>query len=168
MSDMIVVGKVAGYFGVRGWCKIFSHTSPRDNILNYSPWFLRSSSKQDWYEVKVAQGKPHGKGIVALFEGRDSRDAVAPLMEYEIGIRQSQLAKLASNEYYWSQLMGLKVVTVSGEQLGKVAEMMETGANDVIVVNGDKERLIPFVQGQFVVSVDLEAGQMTVDWDPEF
>jgi len=165
---MIVVGKVAGYFGVRGWCKIFSHTSPRDNILNYSPWYLRSSPKQDWYEVKVVQGKPHGKGIVALFEGRDSRDDVAALMQYEIGIRQSQLESLPSDEYYWSQLIGLKVVTINGDELGNITSMMETGANDVIIVNGDKERLIPFVQGQYVMSIDLDAGQMVVDWDPEF
>lgn len=147
---------------------MFSYTSPRDNILNYSPWYLRASPKQTWFEVKVEQGKKHGKGIVALFEGRDNRDAAAALMDYEIGIQPSQLPSLPGDEYYWSQLIGLNVVTLNGDELGKITEMMETGANDVIVVNGDKEHLIPFVQDKFVTEIDLSAGQMTVDWDPAF
>jgi len=166
MSDMIVVGKIAGLFGVRGWCKIFSHTSPRKNILQYSPWYLKRDGQ--WQAYKVEQGRPQGKGLVAQLEGIDDRDVAATLVGSEIAIKPAQLPQLQQGEYYWSDLIGLDVETVTGTPLGKVTSMMETGANDVIVVNGERERLIPFVQPDVVVDVDTEAGVMKVDWDAEF
>jgi len=166
MSEMIVVGKIAGVFGVQGWCKIFSHTSPRKNILQYSPWYLKRAG--EWQPVKLLKGRPQGKSIVAQLEGVNDRDAAEALRETVIAIKPSQLPELANDEYYWSDLIGLDVATVKGEPLGKVTDMMETGANDVLIVNGDKERLIPFLQKDVVTEVDLKAGQLTVDWDPEF
>jgi len=166
MSEMIVVGKIAGVFGVQGWCKIFSHTSPRKNILQYSPWYLKRNG--EWQSVKILNGRPQGKGIVAQFEGVDDRTAAEALRETEIAIKPEQLPALANDEYYWSDLIGLDVVTVNGVDFGKVTDMMETGANDVLIAKGDKERLIPFLQGDVVTEVDLQAGRITVDWDPEF
>jgi len=166
MSEMIVVGKIAGVFGVQGWCKIFSHTSPRKNILQYSPWYLKRSG--EWQPVKILNGRPQGKSIVAQLEGVTDRNAAEALRETEIAIKPEQLPELANDEYYWSDLIGLDVTTLEGVDLGKVTEMMETGANDVLVINGDKERLIPFLQNDVVTKVDIQAGHITVDWDPEF
>jgi len=166
MSEMIVVGKIAGVFGVQGWCKVFSHTSPRKNILQYSPWYLKRNG--EWQSIKVKQGRQQGKGLVAQLDGVSDRDAAAALNETEIAIKQSQLPDLPKGEYYWSDLIGLDVETVTGVPLGKVTDMMETGANDVLIVNGDQERLIPFLQQEVVTEIDLDAGLMKVDWDPEF
>jgi len=166
MSEMIVVGKIAGVFGVQGWCKIFSHTSPRKNILQYSPWYLKRNG--EWQLTKLKQGRPQGKSIVAQLEGINDRDVAAALNGTEIAIMQSQLPDLAQDEYYWSDLIGSEVETVTGVSLGKVTEMMETGANDVLIVKGDQERLIPFLQPDVVTEVDVKAGLIKVDWDPEF
>ena len=173
-SDMIVVGKVSGLFGVKGWHKIFSETAPRNNILSYSPWYLKTGD--GWQEYKVAEGKVHGKGVIARLEVCTDRDKAALLVGHQIAIRHDQLAKTEQGEYYWSDLIGLQVVTTQDIKLGKVKNLMETGANDVLVVKTDaiepdetvQERLIPFITEQYVVKVDLEAGMMVVDWDPEF
>ena len=166
MGEKIVVGKIAGVFGVRGWCKIFSDTSPRKNIFTYSPWYLERNGQLQ--EVKVLQGREQGKGLGAQLEGIDDRDEAATLVGMTISIDKDQLPELPQGEYYWSELIGLQVNTVTGTPLGKVTDMMATGANDVLVINGDRERLVPFVQPDVVVEVNLDAGQMTVDWDPDF
>jgi 16S rRNA processing protein RimM len=165
-QNMIVVGKISGLYGVRGWCKVFSHTEPRDNILMYSPWYLRKGN--EWQAVELQEGRQHGKGIIAHLQGCDDRDAATALMGTEVAIKREQLASLAADEYYWSDLVGCQVETVDGVELGHIDRMMETGANDVIVVAGERERLIPFVQGDVVVEVDIAAKRVRVDWDPDF
>jgi 16S rRNA processing protein RimM len=169
-SGMIVLGRVSGLFGVKGWIKVHSDTEPRDNILNYSPWYLR---RQDgWQPCEVIAGRPHGKGIVAQLANCPDRDAAAELIGSTIAIRHDQLPAAGEDEYYWSDLRGLKVITIQGVELGRVVNLMETGANDVLVVReaGEqgRERLIPFIRHQVIQEVDLENGQLTVDWDPEF
>jgi 16S rRNA processing protein RimM len=165
-KDMIIMGRVSGLFGVRGWVKIFSYTSPREGILGYKVWYLKRQG--EWCECKIAAGHPQGKGIVARIEGYDDRDRSAELLESEIAISRAQLPALPSGEYYWADLEGLQVVTLQGVALGTVSHLFETGANDVLVVKGDRERLIPYTVGQAVQEIDLEAGRMVVDWDPDF
>ena len=167
---MILLGRVSGLFGVKGWIKVYSDTEPRDNILNYSPWYLR---RQDgWQPYEIIAGRPHGKGIVAQLANCHDRDAAAELIGSTIAIRQDQLPAAGEDEYYWSELRGLKVITTLGIELGRVVSLMETGANDVLVVReaGEqgREHLIPFIRQQVIHKVDLENGQLTVDWDPEF
>mgnify|MGYP001816335863 CR=1 FL=1 len=169
-SGMIMLGRVSGLFGVKGWIKVYSDTEPRDNILNYSPWYLR---RQDgWQPYEVITGRPHGKGIVAQLANCPDRDAAAELIGSSIAIRPDQLPAAGEDEYYWSDLRGLKVITLQGVELGRVVSLMETGANDVLVVReaGEqaRERLIPFIRHTVIQEVDLENGQLTVDWDPEF
>jgi len=169
-SGMIMLGRVSGLFGVKGWIKVYSDTEPRDNILNYSPWYLR---RQDgWQPYEVIAGRLHGKGIVAQLADCPDRDAAAELIGSSIAIRPDQLPAAGEDEYYWSDLRGLKVITIQGVELGRVVNLMETGANDVLVVReaGEqgRERLIPFIRHQVIQEVDLENGQLTVDWDPEF
>ena len=162
----INVGEISGVFGIKGWVKIFSFTAPRENILGYSPWLLKKGSEIK--QVDVLAGQLQGKSLVAQLDGVTDRDQAAALIGWSIFISQSQLPKAAAGEYYWSDLIGLKVETVEGIQLGVVESLLETGANDVVVIQGERERAIPFLQGQTVISIDLDAGKMIVDWDPEF
>jgi len=162
----ISVGKISGVFGVKGWVKVFSFTDPRENILTYSPWLLKKGDETK--TVNVVDGQLQGKTIVAQLTGVDDRDQAASLMGWDIFITQDQLPKAAKGEYYWSDLIGLNVETIDGVQLGVVDSLLETGANDVVIVQGERERVIPFLQGQTIINVDLNAGKIVVDWDPEF
>lgn len=166
-SEYIVVGRISGLYGVRGWVKVYSYTQPRASILNYSPWHL--SMGGEWRAVTLENGRSHGKGIVTKLEGCDDREAAAALMNTTVAIRRDQLPQAAPGEYYWADLQGLRVHNLAGVDLGVVSHLLETGANDVLVVKqGNTERLIPFVQGQYVTDIDLDRGEMTVDWDPDF
>jgi 16S rRNA processing protein RimM len=162
----IVVGKISGVFGIKGWVKVFSYTAPRENILNYSPWIL--TKNDETREVEVVTGNRQGKTIVAQLAGVNDRDAAAKQCGWQISIAYEQLPAIQENEYYWADLVGLKVITTAGVELGRVNYLLETGANDVLVVAGERERLIPFLQGSTIINVDLDVGVVTVDWDPEF
>jgi 16S rRNA processing protein RimM len=162
----VSVGKISGVFGVKGWVKVFSFTDPRENILTYSPWLLKKGDETK--AVNVVDGQLQGKTIVAQLAGVNDRDQAANLIGWDIFISQGQLPKAAKGEYYWSELIGLAVETIDGVQLGVIDSLLETGANDVIIVQGERERVIPFLQGQTIINVDLNAGKIIVDWDPEF
>jgi 16S rRNA processing protein RimM len=162
----INVGRISGVFGVKGWVKVFSFTDVRENILNYSPWLLRKDSETRL--VAVIEGKLQGKAVVAQLDGVNDRDQAASLMGWDIFITPDQLPKAAKDEYYWSDLIGLTVETNQGVQLGIVDSLLETGANDVVIVKGERERVIPFLQGKTIITIDLDAGRMVVDWDPDF
>lgn len=161
---LIVVGRVAGLFGVHGWIKVFSETDPRENILRYDPWVVGSAGES----FRVIEGRRHGKGLVARLAGCDDRDQAAALVGREIAVRRDQLPPPQPDEFYWVDLEGLAVVHVSGRPLGQVERLFPTGANDVIVVRGERERLVPFVWGDVVRDVDFDAGRILVDWDPDF
>jgi 16S rRNA processing protein RimM len=162
----LTVGRIVGIHGVDGWVKLESWTEPRLRIFSYRPWRLTLAGSE--FEAASAQGHEQGKGMVAKLPGCDDRDAAARLIGATIQVPRSALPKPKRGEYYWTDLEGLAVVTVDGVDLGKVSHLFATGANDVLVVHGERERLIPFATGQFVKEVDLKAGRITVDWDPEF
>ncbi len=164
-SDYIHLGEISGVFGVKGWVKVFSHTAPRESIAKYKEWQLGTGD--DKQSIKVLNGRRQGKVIVAHLEGIHYPDQARELIGTEIYIHQSQLVKLNKGEYYWSDLEGLAVVTTTGVDLGKIAWLFETGNNDVLVVEGERERYIPYTDN-VVISVDLKTEQMVVDWDPEF
>jgi len=151
---------------VRGWVRVYSYTEPRENIIQYRPWYLRRDG--DWQERELVEGRQHGKGVVARLTDCDDRDKASTLIGCEIGIRRDQLPATAPGEYYWGDLEGLRVVTLEGDELGTVDHLFATGANDVLVVKGDRERLIPFVAEQVITAVDLEKGEIRVDWDKDF
>jgi len=162
----VELGKISGTYGVKGWVKVFSYTEDKTGIFNYQPWVLRKNGRT--HTIKVLQGRPQGKGIVAQLEGINDRDQAAELSGSEILIRRDQLPPAREGEYYWSDLIGMQVNTLQGEDLGQVDHLLKTGANDVLVIEGDRQRLVPFVQGQYVISIDLDERQMIVDRDPEF
>ncbi|NOX09414.1 MAG: ribosome maturation factor RimM [Gammaproteobacteria bacterium] len=165
-DQLVVLGRISGLYGVRGWVKVFSYTEPRENILNYKPWYIRSGAH--WQVVELAEGKRHGKGVVARLADCTDRDVAAGWMDKDIAIHRDQLPKTAPGEYYWSDLTGLQASTLEGVALGVVDHLISTGANDVLVIKGNKEHLVPFIQGQYVSAIDLVAGTIKVDWDPEF
>ena len=133
-------------------------------ILEYQPWLLG----EDKRPVKIIDGRKQGKGLAALLPGFEDREQAATLVGSQIFVGRDQLPATDDDEYYWSDLEGLEVHTTKGEVLGRVERLMETGANDVLVIRGEREHLVPFIQGQYVTRVDLEAGLIEVDWDPEF
>jgi 16S rRNA processing protein RimM len=166
-DDYVIVGRVSGVYGVNGWVKVFSHTDPRDNITRYNPWYL--DMKGEWQPHEVEQGKAHGKTVVAKLKGIDDRDVAAMLAGHDIAIRREQMAVLEQGDYYWSDLIGLQVETPDGTPLGIVDKLMETGANDVLVVRQEgKQHLIPYIKGQVIQNIDLEQGLITAAWDPDF
>ena len=157
------MGRISGLFGVRGGVKVYSYTEPREAVLNYDRWLL--DRKDGWQEAKVAEGQRHGKTIIARLDGVVDRDQAADLIGVNIGVPRDELPDTGSGQYYWSDLEGLKVVHRDGSELGTVLYLLETGAHDVMVVEGDKERLIPFVMDKVVLGVDLDKGEIEVDWE---
>jgi 16S rRNA processing protein RimM len=162
----LLIGQIVGVHGLQGWVKLRSHTDPIDRILDYQPWLLRTRGSER--AVAGVEGRLQGKGLMVHLPGADDRDAAEALVGSEIWVDRERLPPAAPGEYYWIDLEGLEVVTVEGRALGRVHHMMATGANDVMAVHGDRERLIPFLQPDVVTAVDLEAGRITVDWDAEF
>lgn len=165
-DELIIMGRVSGLFGIRGWLKIYSYTSPRDGIVDYKTWYLKQGG--DWKQYNLITGHSQGKSVVAQLNGINDRDQAAELVDCEIAIQRAQLPALEPDEYYWTDLQGLRVVNLEGVELGVVSRLFETGANDVLVVKGERERLIPYTTGEAVQNVDLDAGILLVDWDPEF
>ncbi|RKZ45698.1 MAG: ribosome maturation factor RimM [Candidatus Parabeggiatoa sp. nov. 3] len=162
----MMLGRISGLYGVRGWLKVFSYTRPITNILNYSPWQLYQQGQ--WQTLALCEGKTHGKGIIVRLETIQDRDQAAQLQDAEIAVNRSQLPRTPESEYYWADLIGLTVVNREDITLGQVAHLLETGANDVLVLKGERERLIPFVQDQVILDVDLVQGIIQVDWDDDF
>jgi 16S rRNA processing protein RimM len=160
----VALGYISAVHGIKGWVKVHSWTRPMEAILNYQPWLLGEDSKP----VKIVDGRKQGKGMAALLPGYENREQAANLVGQQIFVEREQLTPTEKDEYYWSDLIGLDVHTTTGAVLGRVDRLMETGANDVLVIQGDREHLVPFIQGQYVMRVDLEDGLIEVDWDPEF
>jgi 16S rRNA processing protein RimM len=171
-SDITVVGQITSVYGIKGWVKIFSHTDPMENLLSYTPWQLKINGQ--WQVFKLEASKKHGKGLIAKLDGVHDRDHAQRFSGVDIGIASELLPVLGDGEYYWSQLEKLTVITLTGENLGRVSHLMETGSNDVMVVRGNadsydrRERLIPYLPDLVIKDIDLDAGTMRIDWDPEF
>ena len=167
----ILLGRILGAFGVRGEVKLESFTEPARSILRYQPWTLRGTL--DERELDGARGRDTAKGVVATLPGVDDRDAAEALRGTEVWVPRSVLPPPSPGEYYWVDLEGLRVVNLEGADFGTVSHLFATGANDVLVARSStpgnsRERMIPFLEPQYIRSVDFESGVVTVDWDPEF
>lgn len=199
---LVTLGKVQAVFGLEGGIKIYSWTSPKDNIFNYKRWYLdfledreelqntdetQSSqaqtaqthrrSKYTQAELKefiLSKGKPHKNGLLAFLEGVDNVDAAQNLIGAYIKIDKSDLPVLEEGEYYWDDLIGLEVVDLDENCLGKVKDLLETGANDCLVLVPSKnsidarKRIIPYLIPEVIKNVDLTSGVIQVDWDKDF
>lgn len=164
-AEPLLLGRISGVFGVDGWVKLFSYTDPREAILSYQDCLLEQDGK--WNKVCWRSGRRQGKTVVARLDGINDRDQAEALIGSNIGIWRESLPQTDDNEYYWADLEGLSVVNKDDKKLGVVAYMLATGANDVMVVRGDQEILIPFITGTYVVDVDRAAGVIHVDWEWE-
>lgn len=166
-SEPVVLGRIGAPFGIKGWVHVQSFSQDPDSLLDYEIWQL--SIRGVWKQYKVLQAKGHGKGLVALLSSCTNRDEAALLTNAEIGIDRSFLPELPEGEYYWSDLIGLEVITENGEVLGHIDSLFETGSNDVVVVkNETREHLLPYIPEEYIIEIDLKKRQMKVRWDPEF
>lgn len=173
-DNYVVLGKVIGFFGVKGWVKVYSDTDPRENIVSFSQWWLGDASLRS--VVKLRNGKRSGKNVVAQLVGIETREQAEPLIGKDIAVLRTMLPQLSSNEVYWTDLIGCSVEDLQGGVIGPVDRLFETGANDVMVVidhrpdsatlNG--EVLIPWLRPSVITSVDLVTRRIVVDWDPDF
>jgi len=164
---MIQVGKVHGAFGVRGEVKLESFTEPRSAIFRYQPWVLRDARGIE-RECEGAKGRETPKGVVATLPGVEDRDGAEATRGIEVFVPREALPPPKPGEYYWVDLEGLRVRNVEGVDFGVVSHLFSTGANDVLVAQGDRERMVPFVVPDYIVSIDFDAALVTVDWDPDF
>lgn len=155
-------------FGIQGWVKVYSYTQPRENVLRYSPWELEHRGNR--WKVSVLTGRRQGQTVVAALKGIDTCEQARALRGAKISIDRTQLPPLAPGEFYWVDLIGMEVIDLTGQHLGQVADLMETGANDVLIVRGPegKEILIPWLRDRVIRDLDLEAGVIRVDWDLDY
>jgi len=167
-----VMGKVTSVYGVKGWVKVMSFTQPKENISQYKNWVLDHSGER--ITVKVSHCKPHANGLIAQLDGCSDRELAKQYCGSLITVSQSELPELSNGEFYWHQLEDLRVVTVEDMLLGKVSHLIETGSNDVLVIKkcegsiDGRERMVPYLPDQVVKKIDLDAGLIEVEWDPDF
>lgn len=170
-EELLVLGKIVSVHGIRGEVKVYSYTDPIDNLLDYRHWTLKRGAEVR--QVRLVRGRLQNNVLVAKLDGLDDREVARTYADFEICVPRSELPALEHGEFYWHQLQGLKVIDQAEQLLGKVDHLFETGANDVLVVKpcegslDDRERLLPYID-QCVLTIDLDAGEMRVEWDAEF
>ena len=165
-NKQIIIGRIGSVYGLKGWLKIISFTEPVENIFSYQPWQL--FIHHQWQPVSVKNFNKQGTQLIALLDICTNREDTRQYTGLDISIFRQQLPTLSNNEYYWSDLEGLKVVNKEGYLLGTVDHLFATGSNDVLVVIGNKKYLIPYLLNQFILHIDLNNQTMLVDWDPDF
>ncbi|MBL8262112.1 MAG: ribosome maturation factor RimM [Xanthomonadaceae bacterium] len=163
----ILVGRIHGAFGVRGEVKLESMTEPQGNLVRYQPWILRDAAGRE-REISGAKARAGGKGLIGTLPGIEDRDAADALRGAELYVPRSALPPPRDGEFYWIDLEGLRVENLEGVDFGRAAFVFSNGANDVLLVRGDRERMIPWVRPDFVRELDFEGGRIVVDWDADF
>lgn len=175
MSDNnpVILGTLGAVYGIKGWLKVISFTDQAEGIFEYQPWLI--GQEGNWQDVDVAQWRWHNKGLIAKFANVDDREAAQQLVGRKIAVSADKLPELPEDEFYWRDLVGLQVVNIENYDMGTVSQMLPTVSNDVLVVKanskdafGKRERLIPFIQSQYVVAVNMEEKRITVDWPADF
>ena len=171
-SEWVVFGEVGRVHGLKGWLKLISFTSPIENILEYSRFHANIGGRSQ--ELELAEHRRQNKALLVHFKGYDDPEAARLLTGTELLIANESLPKLKRGEFYWHQLEGLKVVNQQEQLFGRVSHLIETGANDVLVVKTDKEsiddreRLIPYLLESVILDIDLEAQTIRVDWEADY
>ncbi len=179
---LVEMGRISAPFGIKGWIRVQTYTRAvhgSNSLATYPVWWI--SGEGGWREVKVEQSQAQGVDVVAKLAGMDDRDEAAALKGRQVAVARDALPPAAKGEFYWADLIGLRVRNTEGLELGVVASMMETGANDVMVVqvvqqsavDGDKyaikeqERLIPFI-ADVIKRVDIAASLIEVEWGADY
>jgi len=164
-GEMVIMGRIAAPFAISGWVKVQVFTEQPDGLLAYPRWWLQRDGH--WRELEVDEAAVHGRVVIARLKGCEDRDAAAALRGSDVAVPRTALPRSGDGEYYWADLEGLRVRNQGDEDLGRVTGLIETGANQVLVVRGERERLIPFVSA-VVKSVDLARGEVAVDWEADW
>jgi len=160
------MGRIVAPYGVQGWLKVQPDTETLDGLFDYPDWWLGREDglrKSAWQKFHVETVKIHVNILLVKLQGIDDRDAALAVKSKHIAVPRAQLPKAGKGEYYWSDLIGLKVTNQQQADLGEIVDVFATGANDVLIVKAERERLLPFID-QVVLEVDLEAKTMLVDW----
>ena len=165
-KDWVVIGRFGRPHGLKGFVSVISFTEPRDNILRYTHW--HGCINTQWQPLKLLHLEMNNKFILAQVDGYQDREKSARLTNIDIAVKREQLPVLQPGEYYWDQLIGMQVVNLQDVLLGSVKEILPTGANDVLVVVGEKRHLIPYLMGRNVLEIDDSQRIITVDWDADF
>ncbi len=171
---MVVMGHITGAFGIRGWIKVSPYTEVIDSLLDYSAWWLRRN-EGEWHKVEITKGHTAGDTLTVKLKECADRNEAAKYRGMQIAIPRDQFPDLSENDteaYYWSDLIGLEIVNIQGEKLGKVTELLETGANDVLIVHdadssNKKERLIPYIES-VIKEIDIASSRIIVDWGSDY
>lgn len=159
------MGRVAAPFGIKGWLKIQPFTAETGCLSGFATWWLGHGG--NWQQYRVEEARAQGRGVVAKLEGCEDREAAVRFRGMQVAVARDALPQPAANEFYWADLIGLRVVNRAAQYLGEVTRIIETGANDVLVVQGESERLIPFI-ADVIQAVDLAAGEIRVDWGVDY
>ena len=168
---MIVLGRIVAAFGVDGWLRIHPFGDDPEAWRKMPQWWLCAdvdAPAESWKPRALVAIKRHGDGVVAKLAGIDNRDASEALGSCYFGAPREALPAPEQGEHYWADLIGLSVVNLQDRPLGRVKSLIETGANQVLVVaDGEHERLLPYVE-QVVKAVDVPGGSIRVDWDSDW
>jgi len=163
IDQPVILGKVIGHFGVQGWVKIFSYTKPKQAILEYKQMELKE--KNQWKSIEIEEGKMHGKNVLIKIRSIENRQIAEQVLGKYLGVPREDFPELPEGHYYWTDLEGMEVHNLTGNKIGIISYMLETGANDVMVIENDDEILIPFLMDRVVKKVDFKLNKIVVDWD---
>lgn len=169
MSDIVVMGRIAAPYGVKGWLKVLPSTAEHEALLDYREWWLRKRDHGAWQKAELSQGRTHGNTLIVQVEGLDSREAAAAYAGGEVGVPRDALPAADADEMYVADLVGLTAVNVQGDPLGQVMEVQEFGAHPVLRLQDDAgaTRLVPFVEA-YVREVDVPGRRLVVDWQKDY
>ncbi len=160
----IIMGRFGAPHGIKGAIKLHSWSTPTENIFNYSPWYLKANGEWRTVAPKLLS---QGNHLITAIEDISDREAAATLTNLDIYVDRTQLPQLSPGQYYWSDLAGMDVMTECKNMLGKVAYVFNTGSNDILAVQGERERMLPFLP-ETVVDIDMHNNTILVNWDPSF
>jgi len=165
---MVILGRLAAPWGIKGWLKVHSYTDPPTALLDYRVWQL-SRAGGGWETVKVLSGRAHGAGreLVVALEGVLNPEDARQYTSREVGLPRSALPVPPPGEYYWEDMVGCEVATAAGAALGVVSHFHDFPAGPVMAVRGaGGEHWVPLSPGH-LKQVDLGLRRIVVDWNPE-
>ena len=166
-TDWIVIGRFGRPHGLKGFISVIPFTDPPENLLQYNNWHI-SQDDAPWQPIVHTDTRMHSRHILTQVKGYPTRESLEALTNANIAVPAQQLPELPAGEFYWHELVGMSVVTVTGRPLGNVTDLMPTGSNDVLIVEGEKRMLIPYLLDDVIINIDPDQRCIEVDWDPEF
>jgi 16S rRNA processing protein RimM len=152
------MGRVAGAYGVRGWIRV---QAPEAALARCRTWWIGGTP------YPVEQTKPHSGALLAKLAGLASPEAARKLKGSKVLVQRESLPQAGEGHYYLADLVGLEVVSERGEVLGSVKRWLFNGAQDVMEVEGNRVRLIPWI-ATVVKSVDLRRRRIEVEWGADW